>query len=197
MADNCCQLVGDLDIGIDGGCIISVSTNSSTEVIMACGEEPLEGATVGTINISAYADTAVWVGCAFKASVSIPFIRKYDCVEDKVYFIFSGRGQSFYSGPKPSYIDLYKTLPTTSVSLSANSSSGPTSIYTNTSQTNGYGMSYTGSPISFTTTPEGTEIKLGKTFGDGPFYLQSFSLDAQPGQFPVANYSLVYSIGSN
>lgn len=193
MAD-CCQLVGNLNIGIDSGCIISVNVSSSTEVITSCGDEPLEGATVGSISISAYADTKLWEGCPFRAGVSIPFIRKYDCENNDVYFIFSGQGQSFYSGPKPSYVSLYKTLPTESIALSASSSSGPASVYTETTQINGYGMNYNGAPIDFTTTPEGTEISLGRAFGRGPFYLQSFSIEAQPGQLPVANYSIVYNV---
>jgi len=65
----------------------------------------------------------------------------------------------------------------------------------NTKQYNGYGMQYTGDPFSFETSPEGTILSIGGVLGDGPFYLQSFSYDAQPGQFPVVTYSLVYSIG--
>lgn len=196
MADiSCCQLVGNLDLGVDGSCIISVSNSSTTEVITSCGDEPLEGATTGSLSISAYADTAIWIGCPCKAGVSIPFVRKYDCVNDVVYFIFSGQGQSFYAGPKPNTISLEKVLPTTSDSISASSSSGPASIYMNTKQYNGYGMSYSGDPFSFTTSSEGTRMSIGGALGDGPFYLQSFSYDAQPGQFPVVTYSLVYSIG--
>lgn len=196
MAD-CCQLVGNLDLGINNGCIISVSSSSTTEVIMACGDEPLEGATTGTISLSAYASTDLWVGCACRAGVSIPFIRKYDCIEDKVYFIFSGQGQSFYTGDKPASISLVGVLNSTTDSISASSSSGPASIYSNSKQYNGFGMRYTGEPISFTTTPKGTEIDIGGVFGNGPFYLQNFSFEAQPGQLPVVTYSLVYSIGGN
>lgn len=196
MAGDCCQLVGNLDLGIDSGCVISVNTSSSTEIITACGDEPLEGATVGSISISAYVSTELWVGCPFRAGVSIPFIRKYDCEEDIVYFLFSGQGQSFYAGPKPSYVELNKVLPTESRSISASSSSGPTSVYSDTLQISGYGMRYSGGPINFETTAEGTEISLGGVFGRGPFYLQGFNLEAQPGQLPVANYSIVYSVRS-
>jgi len=189
----CCQLVGDLDLGL-AGCLISINTSSSTEVITACGDEPLEGPTIGSVSITAYADNNIWVGCPSRAGVNISFIRKYDCVLDKVYFIFSGQGQSYYTGDANRYVNLYKTLPTTSEALSASSSSGPASIYMKTTQVNGYGMSYSGNPISFSTTPEGTEISLGGVL-DKVYYLQSFNFEAQPGQIPIVSYSLVYAEG--
>jgi len=186
---NCCQLVGDLNLGLPG-CIISINTSSATEVITACGEEPLEGPTIDTLSISAYADGGAWVGCPSRAGVNIPFVRKYDCITDVVYFIFSGRGQSFYTGEADKYVTLFKTLPTKSEALSASSAGGPTSLYMRSKQTNGYGMSYSGGPINFDTSPEGTAIGLGGIFNK-TYYLQSFSFEAQSGQIPVVSYSLV------
>ena len=78
----CCQLVGDLQLGING-CIISINTSCSTEGIIACGDEtPLPGPTTGTINITAYATDQPWIGCPARAGVSIPYLRKYDCKND-------------------------------------------------------------------------------------------------------------------
>lgn len=189
----CCQLVGDLELGIDG-CVISVSTNSATEVITACGDNPQEGPTTGTISLTAYASTELWVGCPSRAGVSIPFVRKYDCVNDETHFIFSGRGQSFYVGDANQFVSLYRKLSTTTDSVSASSSSGPAAIYTRATQYNGYGMTYDGDPIKFTTTAEGTEIVLGGIFAGITYYLQSFSFEAQPGQFPIVTYSLVHGV---
>lgn len=189
----CCQLVGNLDLGIDG-CFISVSTNVSTEVIVACGDNPQEGPTTGTLSLSAYASTELWEGCPSRAGVSIPFVRKYDCENDEVHFIFSGRGQSFYVGEADQYVSLYRDLPTTNEAVSASSSSGPASVYTQTTQHNGYGLSYSGDPISFTTDAEGTEIQIGGIFSGNTYYLQSFSFEAQPGQFPIVTYSFVHSV---
>jgi hypothetical protein len=76
--------------------------------------------------------------------------------------------------------------------VSASSSSGPSTVYTKTTQYNGYGMTYNGDPISFTTDAEGTEISLGGIFSGNTYYLQSFSFEAQPGQFPIVTYSLVH-----
>lgn len=190
MAD-CCQLVGDLELGLDG-CIVSINSTCNTEVISSCGDEAVEGASTQTVSISAYADNVVWIGCPSKAGVSIPFIRKYDCEDDIVYFIFSGQGQSFYTGNADQFVTLHQTLPTECTSFSASSSSGPAGIYMQTTQVNGYGMTYTGGPINFTTSPEGTEADLGTVLGTG-YYLQNFSLDAQPGQMPTVSYSFVRS----
>jgi len=192
MASECCQLVGNLDTGIEG-CIISISTGCNTEVILACGDDPLEGPTTASLNITAYAGTEFWHGCPSRAGVSIPFIRKYDCVEDIVYFIFSGQGQSFYTGDANQFVDLNNTLPTSCVSISASSASGPTGVYARTTQTNGYGLTYAGGPISFTTSAEGTTLSLAGIFAGPTYYLQSFSLEAQSGQLPTVSYSFVYS----
>lgn len=194
MANDCCNLVGNLQLGIDG-CIISVNTSCSTEMSNVCGE-PLPGATIGTISLTGYADTVIHVGCAGRASVSIPWIRKYDCVEDVTHFLFAGEGQASTVGPVENYVTLHSTLGVTCDAISASSSSGPATIYTRDTQYNGYGMTFTGAPISFNTTEEdGAIIELPtNVFGDYIFYLQSFNLSLTPGQFPVASYSLVYSI---
>ena len=190
-ADGCCQLVGNLDLGIDG-CFISVSTNCSTEIVQ-CGDSASEGPSTGTINLSAYADNVLWDACPSKAGVSVNFMRKYDCDSDSVYFIFAGQGQSFYTGEADRYVSLNQTLPTGCTSINASSSSGPAAIYAVTEQVNGFGLRYDGDPISFTTTDAGTSIYLGGIF-DKTCYLQSFSFDATPGQFPVVSYSFVHSM---
>jgi hypothetical protein len=188
---SCCQLVGSLSLGI-GGCITSISTNYSTEIIMSCGgEQPLEGPSVGTVNITAFADTIPWIGCPSKAGLSVSYVRKYDCENDIVYFIPSGQGQSFISGDLRGYVSIKYPI-TSSKSMNANSSSGPTSIYMSTTQTNGYGLSYSGQPISIDTTPGMAPINLGGDFGGSEMYLQNFSFDANPAQLPIVTYSYIY-----
>jgi hypothetical protein len=184
----CCQIVGGLQLGLDG-CIISVSTSSSAEVAAVCGDEPLEGPVTHSVSISGYASNTLWAACPGKAGVNIPYIRKYDCVQNKLYFIFAGQGQSFISGPVGGFASLYKAFSSVT-SFSASSSSGPTGIYMETTQTNGYGLRYSGSPISFSTGELGSPIDLGGALG-GEHYLQSFNFDAQPGQIPIASYTFV------
>lgn len=196
MAKECCQLVGNLDLGIDG-CITSISTSCNTELNFACGV-PLEGMSTVSVSISALHTYAggtfeIWKDCPTKAGVSIPYITKYDCENDKVYFIFSGQGQSFGVGSYSSLVTLKNALATTCTALSASSSSGPSALYMMDTQTNGYGMTYQGGPITFDTTADGTEISLGGIFQNITMYLQSFSVDAQPGQYPMVSYTLVYA----
>lgn len=184
----CCQLVGNLQLGIDG-CIISVSTSSSSEVAAVCGDEPLEGPVTHSVSITGYASNELWRGCPGKAGVNISYIRKYDCVNNVLYFIFAGQGQSFVSGNVGGLASLYKSFSSVS-SFSANSSSGPASIYMEIEQTNGYGLRYSGGPISFSTSELGSPIDLGSALG-GEHYLQSFNFDAQSGQLPIASYTFV------
>lgn len=192
----CCQLVGNLSIS-DPGCYISVNTSCSTEITNVCGDDtPMCGATTQTISLSGYANNAIHVGCPGKAGVSIPWIRKYDCDLNKVHFLFSGEGQSYTSGDVGGLVDIHHTVSCapTSAAFSASSSSGPASIYMQTTQINGYGLIYGGNPISFTTSKDSTTINLNIGNISGLFYLQTFNLDLQPGQLPVANYTFVRAL---
>jgi hypothetical protein len=191
MAGGCCQLVGGLDLGIDG-CIISVSTSCSVETAAVCGGEPLEGPATHSVSISAYAANEMWVGCPGKAGVNISWIRKYDCIANITYLIFAGQGQSFVAGDVKGLVSVNKALSSFS-SFSASSSSGPTGIYMSTTQINGYGLNYAGDPFSFDTSNPDLQIDLGGSLG-GSHYLQSFNFDAQPGQLPVVSYTFVAPI---
>lgn len=196
MAD-CCKLAGNLSIG-GSGCYTSVSTSCSTEITNACGDDtPLCGPTTQSVTLAGYASNAVHVGCPGRAGVSIPWIRKYDCVNNKVYFLFAGKGQSYTAGDVGGLASISCAVDApSSDAFSASSSSGPASVYMETSQENGYGLNYTGGPISFTTSKEGTTVNLNVGNISGLFYLQSFSLDMQPGQLPVANYTFVRGLES-
>lgn len=193
MADNCCQLVGNLYLG-GGACIISVSTSCSAEISKPCGPGTiLFSGAVETVSIAAYASTIIHRGCPGKAGVSIPWIRKYDCMADKTYFIFSGEGESYVAGAGSNVASVNYAAPDTCAAISASSSSGPQSIYMQTTQTNGYGLNYSGGPFSFNTgSAEGNVLNLGYTLGTG--YLQNFSYDCQPGQLPVANYTIIRAV---
>lgn len=195
----CCQLVGNLSIG-ETGCYISINTSCSTEIINACGDDtPLCGPTTQSVTLAGYAADSIHVGCPGRAGVSLPWVRKYDCDNNKVHFLFAGKGQSYVAGDVGGLatLDTAVGCVPSSVSFSASSTSGPTSIYMTTSQENGYGLKYTGNPISFTTTKEGTIIDLNVGDIEGTFYLQTFNLDLQPGQLPVANYTFVRALGED
>lgn len=186
-----CNVVSGLAIGLTG--IISVSTSCSVEAAASCGGEPLEGPATHSVNISGYASTTVWNLGPAKAGVNISFIRKYDCESNIAYLIFAGQGQSYEAGPIGSLASVNKSFSTSSY-LIANASSGPSSIYNSGSQTAGYGLTYSGDPFSFNTANGATKINLGGMLG-GDHYLQSFSVDAQCGQLPIATYSFIAPMG--
>ncbi len=182
-----CNVVSKLALGIDG--IISVSTSCSVETAASCGGQPLEGPATHSVSISGYASTSMWTIGPAKAGVNISFIRKYDCISDEIYLIFAGQGQSYTSGPISSLASVNVAFSSSSY-LSASSSSGPMSLYTSGSQTSGYGLNYSGTPFSFDTSGGAVKINLGGLLG-GSHYLQSFSVDAQCGQLPIATYSFI------
>lgn len=188
---SCCQLVGDLTV--EGGCYISINTSCSTEAKLVCGQSiPLAGATIQTVTVTGYAATTAHIGCPGKAGVSTTLTRKYDCDRDSMFFICNGQGSSYVSGDVGGLAHVLNSA-TITETLSASSASGPASIYMQTTQINGLGLSYNGDPMSFTTSDSCTVLSINIAGIVGSFYLQSFSLDAQPGQLPIASYTLTRS----
>lgn len=199
MADACCRLVGNLDVI---GCSISISINSSTEIIKECGNDILTGATTGTLSLNSYTGSpSIYTGCAQSAQLSIPWIRKYDCDADVVYFINSGKGTSTIIGdPDNASIpssNIVKSYP----NLNASIGSGPSNPYSLQTQYNGYGLIYSGGPINFDSRNANTLIipftnivSEGVPSGASNLYLQSFSLNYSPGELPTANYSFAFSV---
>lgn len=171
-------------------CIISINNNINTELENYFCPTPLGGATIGTINIAAYTSVPVLSTKVQRASVTIPWLRKYDCENDKVYFIFVGQGRSFNIDADDVTINIASDY--TTQLLSASSQSGPTTLYSDLKQEEGFGMSYTGGPISFDTTTEASCRHPNMGFGKGDFCLSSFYLEAQIGSLPIVTYTFVY-----
>jgi hypothetical protein len=192
MASECCQFVGNLDLPVEG-CIISINVSSNTETFWLCNQVKL-GPTIGSVSVSAIADTELYSGCPSKAGVSILWTRKYDCDTDTVYFINNGEGQSYISGDTAGLATLNSTTGRVYPVISASASSGPTSLYMSIEREDGFGMNYTGGPWEFD-----TSTKEGVTFnnfgvGTGDLYLQNFDLTLTPGEFPTANYTFAFFI---
>ena len=112
MAVDCCYLVGNLDLGLSW-CVTSYSQTCTTEVGAICGDQPLPGGTTGSINITAFASDDPWVGCPGKASVSISYVKKYDCSNDTTHLTFYVTGINTLSTenikifPNPTSNELY------------------------------------------------------------------------------------------
>jgi hypothetical protein len=191
VANTCCQLVGNLTSTVPG--LISISHRIGTEASRIGGDQGalIIGATIGTVTITAYANKVVHIGCPGRASLNVPWIRKYDCSTGITYFIFSGQGQSSVSGNVGGLASPNEFINSYAV-LSASASSGPASIYESAPQEDGYGLSYKGTPFTFTTSDQQTlSINIG--FGYGAMYLQSFSLQCTPGQVPISTYDFIFS----
>lgn len=194
-AQGCCQLVGSFPLDDPNNCFISINVSSSTESSLINNVDFIIGPTIGTVSVTGYAQNDVYIGCPSKASVQIPWIRKWDCDNNNVYFIPAGEGKSSKFGSVIGFADLKKTIGSYRI-VSASSSSGPATLYTDEEQTDGYGLDYYKGPISFATSPDGvTWDGGGLGLGVGLMYLQSFNLELTPGQLPVASYSFVF-VGS-
>jgi len=183
----CCQVVGDLtgDTGY-----ISINTSCSVEGAV---EDPICGSKepdiiLQTVTVTGYASNSIHVGCPGRAGVSTTLTRRYNYDSGEMVFICNGQGASYVVGDVGGLASI--TEPRSSCDgLSASASSGPTSIYIEATHNTGFGLNYTGNPISFSTTKDSCTM-MSPGFGYGSLYLQSFSLDAQSGQIPVASYTL-------
>ena len=197
MAHPCCNLVGSFPIGNLKG-IISVTSKGGTEMTKI-GDNIIKGPSTGNISVTAYASDDLHTGCAGKAGLSLNWIRKYDCDNDVVYFIFAGEGKSYIVGDVGDLILLrYPTDVVVHETISASASSGPTALYQVEDQTDSYGLQYLGGPWAFTSAGGEVSIDLGVlAAGYGDVYLQSFSFSAAPAQIPTVTYDFVYAINTN
>lgn len=196
MATGCCNLVGSFfnntGFNLPIGCFISVNNNINTELSnQDC--DLVGGVTVGTLNISGYADSGVFSGCPGRAGVTVLWQRKYDCSNDELHFIYGGEGRSFMSGNSESYVSLNKVFGQKTRTVNASSQSGPAALYTDIEQIEGIGMNYSKGPISFDTSSEGGVTLSNMGIGSGDYYLQTFNIELVPGSIPVANYTFAYA----
>ena len=205
MADDCCRLVGSLGVTIPG-CVISINMNSRTEVVKECDGEPLIGPTTGTVSVTAYASpTRVYHGCQASANVSIPWVKRYDCETDTVYYINAGKGTSSIIGE--SYVSPYariiNDIGRRYPNVSASVGSGPATVYALQEQIDGYGLTYNSGPINFNTNDENSiTLPMGSVVpsefdvpsGATDLYMQSFNLNLNPGEIPQVSYSFVFGI---
>ena len=202
MATECCYLAGNFKINLDG-CIISLNTSSKAQFSQLCSDNTaVIGPVIGTLSITAYADDKLYKGCPAGAGVSMPWLVKYDCDNDKVYFIFSGEGNSYTSGNISEYASKHITAPARYLAINASAGGGPATPYTMVCREDGYGLTYIGQPISFSTSSEqeltmvSESIMSGLGAEDNVIYLQSFSIELVPGSIPIASYSFLFRVGS-
>lgn len=192
----CCKLVGNFNfLSGQAGCYTSVSMNSSTE-IGKVQDEIIVGPTIGNLSISAYASETMHTGCPTRANLTLNWVRKFDCDNDVIYFIYAGAGKSSMYGETSKYgISFYRDLNRSFRMLNASSTSGPAALYTDETQKEGYGLIYTGGPISIRVTDEEDVPSMSfNSMEISEAYLQSFSLEASPGGLPTVSYSFAFAI---
>lgn len=173
-------------------CFISVNTSCSTESSVHCGETiRLAGATIQTVTVVGYATDKMHTKCSAKAGVSTTLTRKYNCDTDSIIFICDGEGSSYESGDTDGLVSI-RAPSVTTPSLTMTVLDPVSMCCGNVSITSGYGLSYSGNPISFSTSEDScTMIDLDLSPVSGIYYLQSFSLNMPSGQIPTASYTLV------
>jgi len=196
MTIECCYLVGNYDITLDR--VISINMSSSTETTKL-GNCYVIGPTIGNLTMTGYASDRMHTGCHGKAGVSVPWIRKYDCDTDTVYFLFGGAGKSYVAGDVEGLASVTTEI-VTYETVSASSASGPAKLYMRQDQTNGYGLTYSGYPKAFETTEVEDNVTFGNSFATDlsvphlRLYLQNFSVEFVPGEVPVASYSFMFTL---
>lgn len=197
-----CNLVGLLSSSIPG--IFSASIDGGTTVeISETDGTVLLGQTVSTLNISAYAfqpgqDPYLGATCPVSAQASIPWVTKYDCEADQVYFIPKLGGKASIvnrqsSNISSSVIDLQCNPGVVSTSFQADASGGPASPFLLSDREDGYNLVYGGAPIAISSgVPQLYEISLGFA-GIIRGFLQTFSFQVSPPEPAKVQYSFVFS----
>lgn len=193
-----CDLVGLMSSNYQG--IYSASINGSTTVEIADDGLVLLGATVSNLNISAYAflpgsDPFLGATCNAQAQAQIPWITKEDC-DGNTFFIPRSGGKASITpdaGLNSSIIELECSPGIISQDIQADASGGPSSRVVVTNREDGFGLKYTGNPISINSArPMGYVINLG--FANSiTAYLQSFSLTVSPPDVARVQYSFVFA----
>jgi hypothetical protein len=192
-----CNLVGLLTSNYEG--IFSASINGSTTIEIAEDSGVvLLGQTVNNLSISAYAfppggDRFLGATCAASAQASIPWITKYDCANNRTYFIpKSGAKASIVNGPINN-LTLECSPGIIETEFNADASGGPASPYILSDREDGFNLVYTGNPIPVETgRPQVYTIDLG-FIGTIQAFLQSFSFNVNPPDVARVQYSFVFN----
>ena len=190
-----CNLAGLISTNYSG--IVSANLNGSTTVELAEDGTVLIGQTTNTLSITAYpfspgGDMFLGVRCPSQASVSLDWVSKYDCIDDIVYFIPAVGGKTTMSGDNINGVSLICDPNITNEFMDASASGGPTTPVIISSRKDGYGLRYSGVPISIDTINTTTYYLV---IGSSSFncYLQSFSINVRPPSPAQVSYSFVFS----
>jgi len=209
---NRCDLVGNFPVK-SGLHIISANLRSRTEFLITPETSIfLQGPTTGDLSITAYAPllsneepkwqngTKVGMWCLGKAGASYSWNRRISCEDPGVlvvYLIPGGETGSYKEGAITSQISLVEKIDYDSFSASA--ASGPFSLYSHVTHTDGYNFVYTGSPIPISATDayNAKQIDIFEAGSDVmpqnyELYLTNFTWDYTPPNIPTVSYSFLF-----
>ena len=205
---SCCVTAGNFS-GLSGigGCLISANLTARVEIIKECGVgtegDVIFGPTVGSLSVSAYANgSVIHKDCPGRAGVSIPWSRHQGCniagsTDSGVFFIKSGSGSAFVAGNVDGLASIIKGTNRQYPSISISSQGGPSSLGTVIVQTDGAGLSYSGQPIGFNSATNSLVYDFSVSYDGGiinEWYLSNFSLELNPGEMAIANYTFNFYI---
>ncbi len=191
-----CSIAGLLNISYSG--IISASINGGTTIEVSESGLVLLGSTINTLSITAYpfvpgGDYFLGVTCPSSVQAQIQWIQKYDCFNNKVYFIPKTGGKASITGGPINGVRLECDPGIITKAFDANASSGPATPVIEAQRRDGYNLIYTGRPISISSgSPQPYSISLGFA-GNITAYLQSFSLSIVPPNPASVSYSFVFT----
>jgi hypothetical protein len=194
---NCeCNLAGLLSVNFQG--IVSANLNGSTTVDISDDGLVLIGQTINTLSITGHpflpgGDIFLGVRCTSQASVSCDWLQKYDCINDIVYFISQSGGKASLVGDSIRGVSLLCDPNIVGRFYNASASSGPATPVITSNRRDGFGLSYTGGPISINTNePRTYNIRIGSDSFN--CYLQNFSINVSPPTPASVSYSFVFSV---
>jgi len=183
MAGCTCNVVGMFPY-LGGRGIISANLKSNTQIIITSDNQILIGPTVGQLSITGYGSGKY--SCPGRAGVSYEWMQRYDCMNETIHMIPRGGDRSYIEGDVGN-ISITGLVSYTGFSASAGG--GPHSVYLSSSHEDGYGLSYTGSPIDVT--GRNTSAGVVGNLIDGEAYLTNFTWEQQPPNLPIASYSFL------
>ena len=196
MTDCSCNLAATFPSLGDLG-IISASLRSNTEIMLTEEGIGLYGPTLGDVSVTAYAaETGLALRCPGRAGVSFEWDQRISCDgrEIEVYFIPRGKNRAFIEGDVSSRIRLSNKI-NSYETFSASAGGGPTTVYFKATHEDGWGFSYSGSPLAIS-----DENGKGETYvgflnflpGNSALYLTSFNWECTPPAIPVVSYSFIF-----
>ena len=196
MADCFCDIAATFPV-LGGLGIISASLRSNTEIMLTEEGIALYGQTLGDLSMTAYAvEPGLALKCPGRAGISFEWDQRISCNTNKIeiYFIPRGKNKAYIEGDVSGNINLSNKI-NSYETFNASAGSGPTTPYFRTIHEDGWGFSYSGSPLSISDQNGLGETSIG-FFGFLPggskLYLTSFSWECTPPAVPTVSYSFIF-----